>query len=77
MAFDTDAAGLPVKAPIVRPMNAGELEEHRARRPPKPDVAAENATDGAAIAKLERAAIPNWGPFSLCQVMRPEAHLRT
>ena len=54
VAFDTDAAGLPVKAPIVRPMNAGELEEHRARRPPKPDVAAENATDGAAIAKLER-----------------------
>jgi hypothetical protein len=35
-------------------MNAGDLEEHRARRPPKPDVAAENATDGAAIAKLER-----------------------
>jgi hypothetical protein len=54
VAFDKDAAGLPVKAPIVRPMNAGDLEEHRARRPPKPDVAAENATDGAAIAKLER-----------------------
>jgi hypothetical protein len=51
VAFDTDAAGLPVKAPIVRPMNAGDLEEHRARRPPKPDVAAENATDGAAPAE--------------------------
>jgi hypothetical protein len=31
-----------------------ELEKYKAKAPPKPDLAAENATDAAAIAKLER-----------------------
>ena len=35
-------------------MSAAELEAHKAKRPPKPDVAAENATDAVAMAKLER-----------------------
>jgi hypothetical protein len=35
-------------------MTAAELEEHKAKRLPKPDVAAENATDAVAIAKLKR-----------------------
>ena len=38
----------------MRAMSAAELQEHKAKRPPKPDVAAENATDAPAIAKLER-----------------------
>ena len=35
-------------------MTAAEVEEHKAKKPPKPGLAAENATDAAAIAKLER-----------------------
>src|SRR5262249_43313761 len=31
-----------------------ELEKHRGKRLPKPDLTAENATDGVAIVKLER-----------------------
>jgi hypothetical protein len=54
VAFDTDDMGLAIEAPVVRAMSAKELEERKAKRPPKPDVAAENATDAAAIAKLER-----------------------
>jgi hypothetical protein len=54
MAFDTDEMGQPIKAPIVRAMTAAETEEHKAKRPPIPDLVAENATDAAAIAKLER-----------------------
>jgi hypothetical protein len=45
-----DEAGVPV----IRAMSAAELEELKGKRPPKPDVAAENATDATAIAKLER-----------------------
>ena len=54
VAFDTDEMGRPIKAPTVRAMTAAELEEHKSKTPPKPDVAAENATGSAAIAKLER-----------------------
>jgi hypothetical protein len=54
VAFDTDDMGLSIEAPTVRAMTAAELEEHRAKTPPRPDVAAENATDAPAIAKLER-----------------------
>jgi AAA domain len=49
-----DPSGLLIEAPAVRAMTAAELEEHKAKRVPPADVAAENATDGAAIAKLER-----------------------
>jgi hypothetical protein len=35
-------------------MTAAELDEHKGKSPPRPDVAAENATDAVAIAKLER-----------------------
>jgi hypothetical protein len=49
-----DPSGLLIEAPAVRAMTAAELEEHKAKIPPKPDVTAENATDAAAIAKLER-----------------------
>jgi len=38
-------------------MTAAEVEEHESKRVPKPDLAAENATDAAAIAKLERDAL--------------------
>jgi hypothetical protein len=51
--LDPDAMGVSVKAPIVRAMTAAELEKYRGKRLPKPDLAAENATDAAAIAKLE------------------------
>jgi hypothetical protein len=54
VAFDTDELGQPIKAPTVRAMTAVELEKHKAKKPLKPDVAAENATDAAAIGKLER-----------------------
>ena len=54
VAFDTDELGQPIKAPTVRAMTAAELEKHKAKKPLKPDVAAENATDAAAIGKLER-----------------------
>ena len=49
-----DPSGLLIEAPTVRAMTAAELEEHKAKTPPKPDVAGENATDATAIAKLER-----------------------
>ena len=49
-----DPSGLLIEAPTVHAMTAAELEEHKAKRVPPADVAAENATDGAAIAKLER-----------------------
>jgi hypothetical protein len=45
-----DEAGVPV----IRAMTAAEQEELKGKRPPKPGVAAENATGAAAIAKLER-----------------------
>ena len=54
VAFDTDEMGQPIKAPTVRAMTAAELEKHKAKKPLKPDVAAENATGATAIAKLER-----------------------
>jgi hypothetical protein len=54
VAFDTDEMGVPIEAPTVRAMTAAELEEHKGKRLPRPDVAAENATDAVAIAKLER-----------------------
>lgn len=54
--FDTDDLGLPVEAPVVRALTAAELEEHKAKRTPKPNVEAENATDDAAVARLERLA---------------------
>jgi len=54
--FDTDKIGLPVKAPVVREMTDAELEDRKAKRPPKPNVEAENATDDAAVARLERLA---------------------
>jgi hypothetical protein len=44
--------GLMIQAPIVRAMSAAELEAHKAKKPPKPDLAAENATDAPAIANL-------------------------
>jgi hypothetical protein len=49
-----DPSGLLIEAPAVRAMTAAELEEHKAKKPLKPDVAAENATGATAIAKLER-----------------------
>ena len=49
-----DPTGLIIEAPTVRAMTTVELEQHKAKRPPKPDEAAENATDAVAIAKLER-----------------------
>jgi hypothetical protein len=52
--FLAEDTGLIIKAPVVRAMSTAELEAQKAKRPPKPDVAAENATDGAAVAKLER-----------------------
>lgn len=54
VAFDEDEMGLPIEAPTVRAMTEEELEQHTSKAPPKPDLAAENATDAAAIAKLER-----------------------
>jgi hypothetical protein len=54
--FDTDDFGLPVEAPVVRALTAAELEEHKAKRTPKPNIEAENATDDAAVARLERLA---------------------
>jgi AAA domain len=54
VALETDEMGLSTEAPTVRAMTAAEVDEHKAKRPPRPDVAAENATDAAAIAKLER-----------------------
>jgi hypothetical protein len=53
--LEEDEMGLPtIEAPTVRFMTLAEIEEHNSKRVPKPDVAAENATDGVAIAKLER-----------------------
>jgi hypothetical protein len=49
-----DPSGLLIEAPTVRAMTAAEQEKHKAKTPPKPDVAGENATDAMAIAKLER-----------------------
>jgi hypothetical protein len=54
VVLDTDEMELPIEAPTVRAMTAAEVEENEAKRLPRPDVAAENATDAAAIAKLER-----------------------
>jgi hypothetical protein len=54
VTLGTDEMGQPIEAPIVRAMSAAELEKHRGKRLPKPDLTAENATDAAAIAKLER-----------------------
>ena len=54
VALETDEMGLSTEAPTVRAMTAPEVEAHKAKTPPRPDVAAENATVGAAIAKLER-----------------------
>jgi hypothetical protein len=54
VVLETDEMGLPIEAPTVRAMTAAEAEEQKAKRVPTPDVAAENATDAAAIAKLER-----------------------
>ena len=54
VVFDRDAMGLPIEAPTVRAMTAVELEQHQSKTPPNPDLAAENATGSAAIAKLER-----------------------
>lgn len=56
VAFDKDDLGLPVEAPVVRALTAAELEEHKAKRTPKPNVEAENATDDAGVAQLERLA---------------------
>jgi hypothetical protein len=53
VALDASDIGEPIKAPTVRAMTPAELERHKGKRIPKPDVAAENATDAAAIAKLE------------------------
>jgi len=56
--LDEDEMGVPTEAaPTVRGMTAAEVEEHESKRVPKPDLAAENATDAAAIAKLERDAL--------------------
>jgi AAA domain len=44
-----DPSGLLIEAPAVRAMTAADLEEHKAKRVPLADVAAENATDGAAV----------------------------
>jgi hypothetical protein len=52
-----DPEGRIVEAPTVRAMTAAELEEHKAKKPLKPDVARENATGVEAIAKLERDAL--------------------
>src|SRR5215472_8065764 len=49
-----DPMGLMIEAPTVRTMTAAELEKHKAKKPLKPDLAAENATGADAIAKLER-----------------------
>ena len=49
-----DPMGLMIEAPTVRAMNPAELEKHKAKKPLKPDLAAENATGADAIAKLER-----------------------
>lgn len=54
VALDPDGIAPPIKAPIVRAMSAAELEKHKGKRLPKPDLAAENATSIEAIAKLER-----------------------
>jgi hypothetical protein len=53
VGLDADDMGEPIKAPTVRSMTPAELEKHRGKRVPKPDVAAETATDAVAIAKLE------------------------
>jgi hypothetical protein len=47
-----DPMGQMIDAPIVRAMTAKELEKHKAKNPPKPDLAAENATGIVAITKL-------------------------
>src|SRR5262249_36700293 len=44
VVFDTDDAGRPIEAPIVRAMTDEELEKYKAKKPLNPDVAAENAT---------------------------------
>jgi hypothetical protein len=49
-----DPMGLLIEAPTVRAMTAAEVEEHKAKKPPTPDLVAENSTDATAIAKLER-----------------------
>jgi hypothetical protein len=54
LVLEKDEMGLPIEAPTVRAMTAAELEKHKGKTPPKPDVEAENATDATAIAKLER-----------------------
>jgi hypothetical protein len=56
VVVDTDEMGQPIEAPTVRAMTAEEAEKHKAKTPPRPDVAAENATGTEAIAKLERLA---------------------
>jgi hypothetical protein len=56
VAFDTDDMGLPIEAPTVRALTAAEVEEHKAKRLPKPDVETENATNDTAVARLERLA---------------------
>jgi hypothetical protein len=52
VVLGTDELGQPIEAPIVRAMTVAEQEAHKAKRLPQPDVAAENATDTVAIAKL-------------------------
>jgi hypothetical protein len=54
VALDADDTGEPIKAPTVRAMTPAELDKQKGKRVPKPDVAAETATDAVAIAKLER-----------------------
>jgi hypothetical protein len=53
VALDADDIGEPIKAPTVRAMTPAELEKHRGKRVPKPDIAAETATDAVAVGKLE------------------------
>jgi hypothetical protein len=53
LTLGMDEEWQPVEAPIVRAITTAEAEALKARRLPKPDVAAENATDALAIAKLE------------------------
>jgi hypothetical protein len=38
--------------PVIRAMTSVELEEHKAKKTPQPDVAAENATDAPAVNRL-------------------------
>jgi hypothetical protein len=52
VVLGTDELGQPIEAPIVRAMTVAEVEAHKAKRLTQPDVAAENATDTVAIAKL-------------------------